>query len=279
MGHQELFRQAKQKAHELGLPLTVATFDPHPQAVLNPPHLRLFDLEDQQEQFKRHGASGVVYFSFSRDFSQSSAESFLTDFLQKFLAPKVLVVGFNFRFGADRRGGEDLLKDWGQKNGTQVCVVAPMMFEDEPISTSRIRKFLHHGNVQAAARLLGRNYSMSGIVVAGHARGRHIGFPTANLHLLDRFWPGNGVYATRSSVKGVRYLSVSHFGPLPTFGDMGIRLETHLFDFQGSLYGEELKVEFVSRIRDVVKFSSQEELVEQIRIDCEKAKALLRGSI
>jgi riboflavin kinase/FMN adenylyltransferase len=275
LGHQALLRKAREVADAQGLPAVVLTFDPHPMAILRPPHLRLFDLEDQQAQFRKAGMDGVVYLSFSRDFSELPAERFLERVLEPGFHPKAIVVGFNFRFGAGRTGDTETLKQWGARNGCDVHVVEPFRTADGVVSTSEVRKSLQAGDVARAARLLGRPYFLSGIVVRGAERGRGLGFPTANLHLEKVVTPAWGVYATRTLVQGRLVNSVSHLGPLPTFGDEAVRLETHLLDFTGHLYGETLQVNFIDRIRGVEKFNSIEELRAQILRDVERGRELL----
>ncbi len=275
-GHQELIRRALSWGHKLSLPVIAVTFDPHPLAVLRPPHLRLFDLEDQQAQFRAQGLDGVVYLSFSRDFSQLSAPEFLEKVLGPELNPKALVVGFNFRFGSARGGSVDLLKEWGQRHQCEVEIVEPVQTEAGLVSTSAIRKFLSEGAVGEAARLLGRPYALSGIVVHGESRGRGLGFPTANVHLEKVVFPKPAVYATRTWVGSQRYDSVTHLGPLPTFGDEVVRLETHLFEFDGDLYGQRLRVEFIEHLREVRRFGSVQELRDQIPRDSDLAREILR---
>ena len=275
LGHQELLRKAREVADLKRLPGVVVTFDPHPMAILRPPHLRLFDLADQQAQFAKSGLDGVVYLSFSRDFSELSAGAFVDQILGPEFRPAALVVGFNFRFGAGRTGTTELLRDWGAQNNCEVHVVGPVRQSEAPLSTSEIRKQLQQGEVKKAAELLGRPYYLSGIVIHGDSRGRGIGFPTANLHLEKVVTPEWGVYATRTWVAGRAVDSVTHLGPLPTFGDEVVRLETHLLDFSGDLYGQTVRVEFMDRVRSVAKFSSIEELRIQIQKDVETARMLL----
>ena len=254
LGHQALLAAARESGLEKGLPAVVVTFDPHPLAILRPPHLRLFDLKDQQEQIRQADLDGVVYLSFSRDFSELPSLDFLNQILKPEFKPQVVIVGFNFRFGEGRTGDTELLKTWGAVNGCEVKVINSVQLSKGSVSTSEIRKDIQSGEVAHAALLLGRPYWLSGIVVHGESRGRKIGFPTANLNLEKVVIPAWGVYATRTWVSGVTYNSVSHLGPLPTFSDDVVRLETHLLDFEGDLYGQTVKVEFIDKLRGVQKF-------------------------
>jgi riboflavin kinase/FMN adenylyltransferase len=277
LGHRELLKKARSLADEKGLPAVVVTFDPHPMAILRPPHLRLFDLTDQARQFEAAGLDGVVYLAFSRDFSELTAEQFLDRVLEKEFKPAAVVVGFNFRFGAGRAGTTEFLKEWGRRHGCEVHVIEPVKLDSGVVSTSEIRRLLQAGEVKQASTLLGRPYSLSGIVVHGDSRGRGIGFPTANLHLEKVVTPQWGVYATRVWIGGTAHPSVSHLGPLPTFGDDVVRLEIHVLDFSRDLYGQTVKVDFIEKIRGVQKFASVDELRAQIQRDVDRAREILRG--
>jgi len=279
LGHQELLKTARHLADQKNGPALVVTFDPHPLEILRPPHLRLFDLKDQQMQFERLGLDGVVYLNFNRDFSELTAAQFLDQILFPQFSPLAIVVGFNFRFGAGRLGTTELLKTWGAQNQVEIKVHEPVSFPQlGTVSTSEVRKALAQGEVDRAANLLGRPYALAGIVVHGESRGRRIGFPTANLHLEKVVNPDWGVYATRTWVEGKAFDSVTHLGPLPTFGDQLVRIETHLFNFAGDLYGQFVRVDFLKKIRGVQKFSSVEELRAQIQSDVQSAQQLLAGS-
>lgn len=277
LGHQALLRRAREWGEKKGLPPVVVTFDPHPLSVLRPPHLRLFDLEDQQAQFRTHGMAGVVYLPFSRDFSQLSAAEFLEKVLGPELNPQVLIVGFNFRFGSARGGSVETLKEWGERRGCVVEIVQPVQIQEGIVSTSEIRKSLGVGDVRRARALLGRPYYLSGIVEHGEARGRGLGFPTANVHLEKVINPLHGVYATRTWLGDEVFDSVTHLGPLPTFGDEAVRLESHLFDFSRDIYGQRVRVEFFELLRGVQKFASLAELRAQIDRDGQRAREILRG--
>jgi len=275
LGHQQLLAKACSMGARLGKPAIAVTFDPHPMQILRPPHLRLFDQKDQQQQFEKAGLRGVVYLRFSRDFSELSAEQFLDEILGREFAPVGIVVGYNFRFGAGRSGDTEMLKEWGRQNNCEVQVVESVEGADGVISTSAVRKSLQAGDVEKAARLLGRPVYVSGIVVHGESRGHKLGFPTANLHLENLTTPAWGVYATKVKFASSEYLAVSHLGPIPTFSDDLVRLEAHLLDFKGDLYGEMLRVEFIARVRGVLKFPSVDALRAQIQSDIERARVLL----
>lgn len=282
IGHQALFRKALEWKSKLGLSTIVVTFDPHPLAVLRPPHSRLFDLEDQKEQIIKSKMDGVVYCPFSRDFSEMSAENFLNDYLKKHFNPKVVIVGYNFRFGHGRAGTTDMLKSWGESNDCQVDVVDPIQTtEGLDVSTSELRFALSHGEVKKANKILGRPYRLSGFVIHGEKRGQHLGFPTANIHFEGSSPLAFGVYASKAVIvdkdqnQKKTFNSISHLGPLPTFENKIVRLETHIFNFNSNIYGEKIEIEFYDKIRDVQKFPNIDELKKQIKLDCSIAEEIL----
>lgn len=282
LGHQELIRRAQaEKA-----PYTLAfTFDPHPLEILKAggQFQRIFPRKAQIELLRRMGLDGVYFQSFTRSFSETSAEDFLIH-LNQIFEPVLIVVGFNFRFGKDRRGTPELLKSWaaarqaaGQK--IRIDVVEPVTqdgtSEGPVISSSEIRRALVAGDVKKARRLLGFPFFLETHVEEGAKRGRVIGFPTANMT-----WPSGilapafGVYATRAIVKGQVYPAISHLGPVPTFDDHRPRLETHILDQDLFLYGEDVVIEFLERIREPVKFDGLEALKAQIQKDIAVARGI-----
>lgn len=289
-GHQELLRRAQSLAREFGgaqpLPVVVMTFDPHPVQVLGgkPNFRRLFSMAEQAQLLRRAGAQGVFYRSFTPEFSQLPAEDFLDQELLPLLHPRAIVVGFNFRFGRDRGGNPEMLKSWGARHDVRIEIVDAFQVEGETVSSSAIRTALAQGELEKVRRLLGFGFFMRGPVVAGAKRGAGLGFPTANLEFPEGgvSSPVFGVYATRSFIPGgppQGIPSVSHLGPLPTFADERPRLETHLLDFSGDLYGQSLKVEFLRKLRDPMKFAGLPELQQQIRRDIESAREVHREPI
>lgn len=297
-GHQELLRRAQEFATTTAspgttgaaptpLPVVVFTFDPHPMQVLpgKPDFRRIFTPGEQSEMLKSWGASGVYYQHFSLDFAATSAEEFLNRDLLPILKPAAIVVGFNFRFGQNRQGTPDFLKAWGARHGVEIIVVDPVVFHGETVSSSRIRAALVAGDVARVHELLGFPFFLRGLVEKGAQRGRNLGFPTANmswstsLDPLEKttLTPSFGVYVTRTHFQGNVYPSVSHLGPIPTFSDIRPRLETHILDRDLALYGETLKVEFLTKLRDPVKFEGPAALKAQIEADLQAARAYHRS--
>ena len=178
-------------------------------------------------------------------------------------------------FGKNRSGNADMLKEMGKKYGFETHIINPRKLGDEVISSSMIRKIIVEGNILKLNDLLGYKYFLKGIIVEGEKRGREIGFPTANLDTQWELLPKPGVYATISWLGGSRYKSITNIGFRPTFGKNKLLIETHLFDFSDSVYGEKIRVEFYQRLRDEKKFESVEDLIAQIKLDIEEVKNIL----
>lgn len=272
LGHQQLLESTLDSARELHLPALVITFDPHPAILLSPaqrPKL-LMTLSQRLEMFKEHGAESVWVIPFSRDFSELSAPAFLRQ-LEDALAPRELHVGRAFRFGKDRKGDLATLEAWGRSSGCRVFGHTFRAFDGGRLSSTRIRHELDAGNVDEAARLLGRPFELSGIVVDGERRGRHLGFPTANLAWEQEQLPAGGVYVTRVSSNHLQLprVGLTNIGFKPTFGGPAITVETHLPHFSGDLYGGHLSLQFLHRLRGEKQFSGMEALREQIARDVE----------
>lgn len=275
LGHQQLIRQALQWAKPRGLPSVVFTFDPHPMEVLpgRPDFKRILPVAAQTELLEKLQVQGVYYQNFNLQFAAQTAEQFLTDILMPTLKPQAIVVGFNFCFGKDRQGTPEFLQQWGLKNGVHIIVVPPFEVGAVLVSSSLIRKALLIGDVEKAQALLGFPFFVDGVVERGAQRGRGMGFPTANVHWSSTLVPAFGVYVTQTYWQGRVFPSVSHLGPVPTFGEERLRLETHVLDQQLSLYGEKIRAEFLCMLRPPVKFSGVEELKAQIQKDILAARA------
>ncbi len=284
LGHQELLQKAIRKAQAMGGFSLLLTFHPHPAQILAPErkHKRLFSLQDQQEQLILQNLDGVVRQDFSREFSEISASEFLENYIWKEFHPRALIVGHDFQFGAHRKGTFELLKSFCEQHQIELELVPALKVGGKVVSTSQIRRHLLEGQVQEAQVLLGRPYYLQGIVERGEARGRLLGFPTANIRPDVDFFPKMGVYvcqvhgATRENEKnGAPLRAVMNLGLNRTFveGDHHpIKAEVHLLNFSADLYGQKLKVELLAYLREEKKFSGIEELTSQIRIDSEKAR-------
>ncbi len=271
-GHRELVETAVRSARLRGLPAVVVTFDPHPSVVVAPERKpKLLTTQAQRlAVFEAAGVDITWVIPFSRPFSQLSAQNFLAG-LDRVLEPVELHVGRAFRFGRDRLGDLLALETWGLDTGCKVIPHAFKAYDGGWLSSTRVREALEWGDVEEAARLLGRPYVLSGVVVEGDRRGRHLGFPTANLQWEQEQLPASGVYVTevRGAHLGHPRLGLTNLGLKPTFQGLTLSVETFLPDFTGDLYGARLELAFLHRIRGEQRFADVEALREQIAHDVE----------
>jgi riboflavin kinase/FMN adenylyltransferase len=278
-GHQALFARANQEAQALKGTSLAMTFEPHPMRVLRPA-VNLPLITPLAQKLRLIGACGVavvICVRFDEDFAKLSADDFVDKLLVARLGAALVVVGYDFAFGRKGLGDVDFLRAKGRTHGFAVCEVGPVMVDGLPVSSTRVRQAVRGGDLKAAHRLLGRHYQISGRVVAGHGRGaRLLGFPTANLRVLDELLPGNGVYAVLvENEKGELTQGVTNIGQNPTFDDGGLNVETHLLDFQGDLHGRHIILHFIERLRSEKRFNSPGELAAQIKEDIDQARQLL----
>jgi riboflavin kinase / FMN adenylyltransferase len=279
VGHQAVIGSAVESARRSGKQAAVMTFHPHPKEVLGRGErygTALTPLEEKLRRFEALGIDTTYVVEFDHAFAAVSAEAFVMKVLRP-LGVTAVVVGFDFTFGSRGMGTPELLRTLGAPD-IHVDIIAPQALDEEKVSSSRIREALEQGDVQSASSLLGRPYRIEGTVVSGDRRGRTIGFPTANVepdgnYLLPRL----GVYAVRAHVGGRIYEAVLNLGVKPTFHDdlPEPKLEAHLFDFSHDVYGERMSIDFISFLRPEQKFGGIEQLVEQIRIDADRARAVL----
>lgn len=278
VAHQSLIRHIRERAAQLGAQSGMVTFDPHPAAVLSPsgPPPLLTTVPEKIALLEGMGLDVLVLLPFTRETMQTRAADYL-EFLASGLHPRELWVGEDFALGYKREGNVTFIRQWAEPRGIEVFTIPLVEMNGEVVSGSRVRALLDEGSVEEAARLLGRLPSVTGVVVEGDKRGRTIGFPTANL-IPDpgRAIPANGVYATRALLAdGEAVPSVTNVGTRPTFEGSRRQVETHLLDWSGDLYGQEITVQFLHRLREERKFAGIEALVAQIRADAEQARALL----
>jgi riboflavin kinase/FMN adenylyltransferase len=276
LGHQAVLRQARALADARGLRCVVLTFDPHPSEVLGrgvPP--RLTTLARRIELLREHGATDVAVEPFTTELASWSPDRFAKELLTDRLGTRVVVVGSNFRFGNKRAGDFDTLRMLGTSCGFE-AVAAEIAGDDEgPFSSTRVRDAIAAGEVERAAAVLGRPHALSGVVEHGDARGRTIGFPTANLGGVSEMLPPHGVYAVRVSHGEETHGGVMNLGVRPTVDGLSLRIEAHLFDFAADLYGATLRVSLVARLRGEQKFAGLDELKAQIAKDAEAARKAL----
>jgi riboflavin kinase/FMN adenylyltransferase len=279
-GHRELLAQTVAFAREKGARPGAVVFEPHPRRFFQPdaPAFLLTTPEKRERLLREAGAQTVPTLTFDAALASTTPRDFVVDVLKRRLGLSGAVVGSEFRFGKGRAGGAAEFERFCREAGLAVLIVEPQREADgDKVSSSAVRVAIARGDMREAARLLGRNWSVDGVVLEGRRLGRTLGFPTANLSLGELVEPRRGVYAVRTRVDASAYDGVANFGRRPTLGEEPPLLEAFLFDFEGDLYGRRLEVEFLDFIRAETKFESVDALKAQIETDCAEARRLLRG--
>lgn len=279
LGHWRVLQEIARRAEETGRRSLLVTFDPHPLRILRPEHappLLTTPLE-KKEILAESGLDFAVFLTFTRELSQYEPRRFVEEVLLDRLGVEELVIGYDHGFGRGRSGDPATLVAIGREMGFGVDVVPPVLAGGSPVSSSRIRAAIRECRLAEARACLGRPYSIRGIVVRGEGRGRELGFPTANLRVAngDKLVPPEGIYAVRAALRAGTYAGALHLGPRPTFQGSPPTIELHVLDFDGDLYGEEVRVDFVQYLREVQPFGTAAALVEQIREDVEAARAAI----
>ncbi len=281
LGHQMIIREVVERARACGCVPALMTFDPPPSRVLGRAALpQIMTLRDKCIVLEELGIELFVCETFNLGLASTPPESFMQDILERRLSPREILVGYDFAFGKARKGDVGTLKQYFEPRGCHVEQFRPLTIrldgEDSSVivSSTRIRELLIDGDVAGAARLLGRPHFVCGPVVHGDARGRSLGFPTANLK-DENLLPANGVYAVFARVDGCPFPAVANVGRRPTFRGAVVRLEVHLLDFSGELYEKRLRVDFVERLRGERTFEGAGALGAQIRRDIQAARRIL----
>ncbi len=276
-GHHAIIEYLKRRAQDQSGPSTLVSFDPHPRAVVHGDDVPLLTtVAERADVLEGLGLDRFVVVPFSTDFAQLGPEKYVRDVLVKRIGVQEITVGYDHRFGKDRAGDVDLLRDLGTQYGFEVDVIPPQEVDHDVVSSSSIRSLLlEDGAVDAASERLGRPYRLDGIVARGEGRGRELGYPTANLSLEDarKLVPKRGVYATLVTLpNGRRRGGMMNIGRRPTFDEMDVTVEVHVLDFDGDLYGERLSVQFLQRLRAEQKFRSADALAAQLSEDEEHCR-------
>ena len=281
LGHRAILARVVKRARELGGQAVAVTFDPHPLKFLRPEtELPLLTTPEQKlNLLAACGLDAVVVLPFTREFAALPARDFVTGYFCDRLRVREVVIGHDYGFGRGREGNVDLLQEMGAGCGFTVQVVWAVAAEDAVVSSSLIRALLRLGKVIEAGRLLGRPYGVAGTVVRGKGRGaKLLGVPTANIRPVNELLPASGIYAVRVR-RGTEVLpGVANIGTCPTFDNSEFSLEVHLLEFNGELYGEDLGVDFIARLREERRFPSIEALAAQIHADIDQARQVLEGS-
>ena len=274
-GHQQVIGAAVERALEIGGTSLVFTFSNHPLSVVAPERcpVRLMSNDEKEAVMRKMGVDVLVNIPFTKEVLAIGAEDFIRMLIEAY-EPKFVVVGPNYTFGYKNQGNSELLKEFGKKYGFEVKIHEAVCDTDDLISSTLIRGYINEGNVEKTAELLGRDFRLTSTVVHGDERGRTIGFPTANLDLPpEAAVPNNGVYAVRAiTADGVVHSAVANIGTNPTFNGVYRHIEVHILDFAADIYGQELTIEFLAKLRNEQKFSGIKALVNQLHQDVETAK-------
>jgi len=271
LGHQKVILSAVKSAQELNSTSTIVTFSRHPRHIKSRIQPRLITtLEEKMAIFEQIGVQAVVMLDFTEELSCITAEDYLENYLINGLNAKSISVGYNHHFGANKKGDGKFLKLYSSRYNYKLEIIPPVTIGGHVVSSSTIRKLIHSGEVDFAAKMLGRLYTIKNTVVKGMQRGKLLGFPTANLNQpAEKACPKAGVYSGIVIIDNKKYSSVINVGKRPTYADLAENLiEAHILNFNGDLYGKEIEIGFLKRIRDEVRFNSESELKGQIKEDC-----------
>jgi riboflavin kinase/FMN adenylyltransferase len=281
LGHKYLISRLVEQARRQALLSAVITFKQHPQELLSPQTELPFltDLTERINLLEKEGVNLVIPLSFTTELAQLDAHNFVS-LLQRFLKMRGLVVGPDFALGRNREGDVDTLARMGREMNFSVTVVAPLTLDGEAVSSTAIRKAIIAGDMEKASRLAGRPFSLHGQVVSGAGRGVGLGFPTANLGLnQEQALPADGVYASWAYIDGKIYPAMTNIGDNPTFDGKERTAEVYLIEYHGDLYGRELRIDIVKRLRGEKKFKSTQELKQQIAEDVKQGRAILSSGV
>ena len=279
LGHKSLLSQLAEHARQQDLLSGVVTFRQHPQEVLSPQTRLPFltDLAERTNLLKNEGVEAIIPLSFTSELAQLSAPQFV-GLLKRYLRMRGLVIGPDFTLGRNREGNIDSLRTLGQDMNFTVTVIPPIMINGEMVSSTAIRNALANGDMKRVLNLAGRPFSLNGRVTSGAGRGLGLGFPTANLDIApEQALPADGVYATWAYIDGKAYQSMTNIGKRPTFGSSQRTVEVYVLDYHSDLYGHELKIDIMARLRSEERFDTVDELEKQITKDMKQGRAILNS--
>ncbi len=276
LGHMKIVRTVLEIAQKINGQSVLVTFEPHPRSIVS----KNFDLklittfDEKKKLLEKTGIDNLVLINFTKEFSEQTSEQFIKNYIVDKFGAAHMIVGHDHKFGKDRNGNEDKLRELGKLHNFYVTSVPGENINGEIISSTIIRNALAEGNIEKANLLLGRNYSFSGVVVEGAKRGRTLGFPTANIRLDDerKSVPKRGVYIVSCELGNEHHYGIMNIGMRPTFENKKeLVIEVHILNFNKDIYGEHIKTDFLKRMRDERKFESKEELIHQIEEDKKQA--------
>ncbi|TFV97728.1 bifunctional riboflavin kinase/FAD synthetase [Algoriphagus kandeliae] len=280
LGHQKILHRIREIARSIQGETILLTFWPHPRLVLYPEehNLRLLStFEEKTKLLRRFGIDHLITIPFTKEFSQMSSKEFIQKILVDKIHTKKLVIGYDHRFGKNREGSFEYLQEHAADFGFELEEISRQDVDAIGVSSTKIRKALESGDIQTANSFLGRSYELNGIVIKGQQIGRSIGFPTANVHIPNSYKliPKDGVYAVEAEVNGSLFKAMLNIGNRPTVDGTQKSVETHLFDFQGDLYGKQITIYLKAYLREEQKFESLAALQAQLLKDQQQAKMLL----
>jgi len=278
LGHRYIFQKMREEALAEGRRTVVISFEPHPKMVLHPerrPFYLISTAEEKINLLREIGIEAFLIIPFSLEYSQITAREFVEYTLWEKLRIRKIIIGHDYTFGRGREGNEAFLAAEGKRLGFTVEAMNAFCVGDEIVSSTKIREAILRGDVRFAATLLGRPYNLSGQIVAGDRRGQELGFPTANIAVNKELLPPRGVYAVRCTLEEKSLDGVMNIGFNPTFAGGKLSIEVHILDFNQNIYGKNLDVMLIERLRDEVRFDGPEKLVAQIKMDIAQARALL----
>ncbi|MBZ0180556.1 MAG: bifunctional riboflavin kinase/FAD synthetase [Melioribacteraceae bacterium] len=283
LGHKQILTELKQESENAGARSFVITFDPHPRTIVGSGDIKLLNtLEEKLQRFEQAGVENVLIFNFNRAFSQIDYDTFIKSLIVDKIGVTKIIIGYDHKFGKNRAGNKFRLIELGKHYNFDVSVVDVVEKDGIVISSTTIRNLIDNGDVETAKNILGYDYEISGNVIDGIKRGRKIGFRTANIEVDydKKLVPKIGVYVVKCIIDSNIYYGLMNIGTRPTFEDSNeIKIEVHLFDFNNDIYSEKIKIHFLKRLRDEIKFASKEELIEQIKKDKEEANKFLANLV
>jgi len=280
LGHQEVFKQMLNEAEKIDGETVVITFSPHPRIVLGKDNTNLKFIKTERNKLQcieNAGIDHLIIVEFTKEFASIPSDVFIKDYIVNYIHPKVFIIGHDHQFGSNREGSKDVLELLSKKYGFVVKRVEAHDIDGVTISSTKIRNLLTEGNITEANKLLGHEYSITGKVIRGQSIGHNIGFPTANIKVADEYKliAAVGVYACRVHCLGKTYKGMSNIGHRPTIDNGDLAIEVNIFDFNSVIYGKEITISFVKRMRDEVKFENIEALKTQLALDKIEAQRIL----
>ena len=280
LGHQQIIKRVIECSEENKLRNLIITFHPHPRKVINPEmQLKLLTTNEEQINIlEKLGVQNLIIINFTKEFSQLTPDEFIKNYLVDKIGLSRIVIGYDHHFGKGRGGDVEFLLAAGKKYDFEILQIQPFIIDDEPVSSTKIRAALEAGDINKVNKMLGRYYSFSGVVVEGDKRGRELGYPTANIKLSDedKMLPQIGIYAVLVEIDGIQYKALLSIGKRPTFYNDGkVVPEVYIYDFNNDIYGKEIKVNLIQKLRGEEKFNSPEELIRQMNIDKENGLKVL----